>query len=305
MAIPEHLNGIATFVAAARAGSFTAAGEKLGISKSAVGKAVARLEERLGSRLFHRSTRKLSLTTDGELYFATCSAALADIAGMEDALQSGHQTLAGRLRVDLPAAFGRAVVMPILLEIARKHPGLRLTVSFTDRVIDPIEEGVDLVIRFGPLKDSSGLVARRLSQHKLVICAAPEYLQRKGVPQSIEDLAHHNCIVGQRSGQPLAWVAVGGNDKGQVQRFAPPPTYEIGDGDAMVAAAIAGCGLCQVPEFMVRAALATGELVSVLAEASDVKVDVSAVWPATRGPIPRVRRVIDELASRAARGELD
>ena len=127
----------------------------------------------------------------------------------------------------------------------------------------------------------------------------------RGVLTDIEDLAHHNCIVGQRSGQPLAWVAAGGNGNGQLQRFAPPPTYEIGDGDAIVAAAIAGCGLCQIPEFMVRAALATGELVSVLAEASDVMVDVSAVWPATRSPIPRVRRVIDELASRAARGELD
>jgi len=180
----ESLSGIATFVAVARAASFTQAGTALGISKSAVGKAVARLEDRLGVKLFHRTTRRLALTADGEAYFAVCARALEGIAEAEGSLGGKLLVPAGRLRIDMPAAFGRKVMLPILLDIGKAYPALQLTLTFTDDVIDLVEEGVDLAIRFGTLEDSSDLVARRLTSHRWVICAAPAYLLAQGVPRA-------------------------------------------------------------------------------------------------------------------------
>lgn len=136
----ESLNGLVTFVTTARAGTFTEAAEALGISRSAVGKAIARLEVRLGVRLFHRTTRRISLTTDGEAYYASCAAALDEISAAEACLGSAAHLPSGRLRIDMPSSFGRLVVMPVLLKLCQQYPDLQLTVTFTDHFVDPIEE---------------------------------------------------------------------------------------------------------------------------------------------------------------------
>lgn len=303
MAHAEQFTGIAIFVAAARAGSFTGAAERLGITKSAVGKSIARLEQRLAIRLFHRTTRKIALTVDGAAYFASCAAALDGIAEAEQALLSGHQTPSGRLRIDMPAAFGRGVVLPILSELAQCYPQLMLTLTFTDNLVDPIEEGIDLLIRFGEIKDSSGLVAKLLSSQRQWMCASPQYLTRKGgAPQSIDDLNRHDCIVGYRRNSAMKWSAVDAN--GQPCRFVPPATYEVGDGDAVLAMALAGCGICQLPSFMVRQPLQEGTLVSVLDDVSTSHIDIYAVWPQTRHLLPKLRCVIDALALKAEQGYL-
>ena len=303
MAQTEPFNGIATFVVAARSRSFTEAADRLGITKSAVGKGIARLEERLGTQLFHRTTRRISLTADGEAYFATCAAALDDISSMEEVLVTGQRTPKGRLRIDMPASFGRRFVLPILLEIAKECPGLQLTMTFTDHLIDPIEEGVDLLIRFGELQDSSGLIARRLTRQKLVICGSPEYLAARGTPKQTEDLGKHDCIVGYRRGQPLAWIIVDTN--GAEKRVTPTATHAVGDGDAILATAEAGCGLCQMPSSLVRDYLDDGRLRAVLDEESKAMVDVHVLWPKTRHLLPKVRRVVDALLENAASGALD
>ncbi|WP_369991861.1 LysR family transcriptional regulator [Pseudomonas xanthosomatis] len=297
------LSGVAIFVAAARAGSFTLAAERLGITKSAVGKSIAKLEERLGCKLFHRTTRSLGLTVDGAAYFASCSVALDEIAAAEAFLTSHQQTPSGRLRIDLPAAYGRSVVLPVLLEIIDVNPDLKLTITFTDHVIDPIEEGVDLTIRFGSLKDSSGLVARRLTVQKQIMCASPRYLEKHGCPESLDDLQNHSCIVNFRRGQRLSWTVL--DSEGQVTRITPPGTHEVGDGDAIVAIAVAGQGICQMPSSLVREHLDNGSLVPVLEQYSPGDVEIHAVWPQTRHLLPKVRRVVDELVSRAERGALD
>jgi DNA-binding transcriptional LysR family regulator len=144
MAHVEQLAGVAAFVEAARTGSFTTAAQNLRITKSAVGKSVARLEERLGAKLFYRTTRHLSLTPDGAAYFASCAHALEEIVDAERALTSKHGKPTGKLRIDMPGAFGRRVLLPLLLDIAKAHPALRLVMTFTDRIIDPVEEGIDL-----------------------------------------------------------------------------------------------------------------------------------------------------------------
>jgi DNA-binding transcriptional LysR family regulator len=298
----ESLSGIATFVAVARASSFTEAGELLGISKSAVGKAVARLEERLGVRLFHRTTRRLSLTADGEAYFAVCAKALEGIAEAEGSLGTRAMEPAGRLRVDMPAAFGREVLLPILLDIGKAYPGLQLTLTFSDHVIDLVEEGVDLAIRFGTLEDSSDLVARKLTSHRWVICATPGYLRKHGKPKTPADIAEHRCIVGFRRGRPLAWHV---SEQGQATRLIPPPTYQISDGEAMVDATLAGMGLCQMPMPLFRKHIEARQLVTVLDAYTSQEIGVHAVWPRTAHLRPKVRHVVDTLLALAAQGRLD
>jgi DNA-binding transcriptional LysR family regulator len=298
----ESLSGIATFVAVARAASFTQAGDVLGISKSAVGKAVARLEARLGVKLFHRTTRRLALTADGEAYFAVCARALEGIAEAEGSLGSKLLVPAGRLRIDMPAAFGRKVMLPILLDIGRAYPALQMTLTFTDDVIDLVDEGIDLAIRFGTMEDSSDLVAKRLTSHRWVICAAPAYLEEHGVPQMLADVARHRCIVGYRRGRPLAWHIT---ENGQPARLAPPPTHQISDAEAMIDAARGGMGLCQMPLALMRPHIQAGELVCVLDAWTGREIDVHAVWPRTAHLRPKVRHVVDTLVRLAAEGRLD
>jgi DNA-binding transcriptional LysR family regulator len=299
----DQLSGVAIFVEAARAGSFTAAAERLGISKSAVGKSVARLEDRLGTKLFYRTTRRSSLTLDGESYFARCASVLDEIAAAETALDAGRFKPRGRLRIDMPGAFGRGVILPVLVEIAKAEPGLRFAMSFTDRIVDMVEEGIDLAIRLGELQDSSGLIARKLTEQRLVICGSPRYLEARGLPTCLDDLQSHDCIVGFRRETPLAWTV--SDQSGSAVRLVPPPTHEIGDGDAILAATLAGCGLSQLPVWMVRDHLANRMLVAVLKEHSTVRIGIHAIWPRTKHLVPRVRYVVDALVVRADAGLLD
>ncbi|MCJ2373083.1 LysR family transcriptional regulator [Pseudomonas sp. RGM 3321] len=288
----DSFQGVITFVVAARSNSFTEAAGRLGISKSAVGKSIARLEARLGVQLFHRSTRRISLTADGDAYFIACSNALEEIGAAESGLAPGTREPSGRLRIDIPVAFGRRVVAPLLFEIANKYPALQLNMTFSDHLVDPIEEGIDLLVRFGELKDTSGLVARRLARQRWAICAAPIYLARFGVPDTLEDLNRHHCIVGHRRGQPLSWRV---NEGQETVRYAPPSAHQIGDGEAMILAAVAGVGLCQMPRCLFKDDIDAGRLVEVLAGYEPEPVEVHAVWPRVSHLRPKVRYVVDEL----------
>lgn len=288
----ESLSGITTFVVAARSTSFTEAAEHLGVSKSAVGKAIARLEERLGTQLFLRSTRRISLTADGEAYFAACASALDEIKGAEDSLGPRAKEPSGRLRMDMPMAFGRQVITPMLLAAAKQFPGLQLSLSFNDHLIDPIEEGVDLMIRFGDVGDQHNLIARRLASQRWVICGAPDYFDQRGVPDNLPSLSQHSCIVGFRRGLPLSWRI---RSEGEEARFSPPPTHQFSDGAAMIDAALAGLGLCQMPLFLLQQHIQEGRLVEVLSELEPAPVAVHAVWPKTSHLRPKVRYVVDQL----------
>ena len=301
LADPDPLTGVAVFVAVARAGNFTEAGKRLNLTKSAVGKTIARLEQRIGFTLFHRTTRITKLTADGEAFLATCVTAMEEIAAAQTALASTNQVLSGRLHIDMPVAFGRRVLLPLLMEITQAHPSLNLTLTFSDATSDLLRDDVDLAIRFGALPDSTDLVAKRLARQERVICASPAYLRRHGEPQTLAEVSTHRCIVGSFQGPPVVWfVAEGGRDK----RFTPPTTHRLSDGEAMVDAAIGGLGLLQMPISLVREALANGALKAVL-PACSVGVDVHAVWPRQAQLSSRVRFVIDQLTAQAAQGRLD
>jgi DNA-binding transcriptional LysR family regulator len=301
MADEDPFAGAAMFVVAARAGSFTNAAERLGVTKSAVSKTIARLERRLGTKLFHRTTRLSRLTADGEAYLAACATALGEVEAAQAALMSSNTALHGRLRIDMPVAFGRNAILPLLVGIAEANPGLSLDLTFSDATSDLLQDDVDLAIRFGALKDSSHLIARHLADQDRVICAAPVYLARHGRPQSLGDVKHHRCVVGAPKGPPLGWIV---REAGEVRRFMPPATHQLSDGSAMVDAAVAGLGLCQVPISMVRGHLAAGELETVLDDISTVAVEIHAVWPRRAHLSPRVRHVVDRLLAEAERGTL-
>lgn len=297
----DHLSEVTVFVEVARAGSFTLAAERLGLTKSAVSKTISRLEGRLGDRLLTRSTRQFALTVSGDAYLASCVAALDILRDAEEAL-GGHETgPKGRLRMDMPSAFGRRVLVPLLADLCLAHPALHLTLSFTDRLIDPIEEGVDLLIRFGRTANASGLVARTLVEFPQHICASPSYLKRRGRPEHLDELDGHDCLVGFRRGAPLRWSV---HRDGADLRLGPPTTHQVEDGEAIIAMAVAGLGLCQMPAPLVREQLASGALVPVLESFRGPDIPVQAVWPGTRQASPRVRFLVDRLAEHGRAGLL-
>lgn len=299
----DHFSGITAFVCTAQHKTFTAAAERLNLTKSAVAKSVSRLEERLGVKLLHRSTRQLTLTPEGEAYLKSCLDILGQLECAEALLQAKVDKPSGKLRIDLPAAFGRKKVLPLLLAMSAQYPELSLAVTFNERFVDIVEEGLDVVVRIGELQESSGLVARHLTVQKMVMCAAPDYVARRGVPSSFDDLKNHDCVVSLKQNQPLSWVVK--NCDGETVRFKPPATHEFSDGDAIREAVIAGCGISQLPLWLIRDDLQAGRLQEVLPGHCAGSSPIHAVWPKNRHLLPKVRFVIDELVDFAQQGQFD
>lgn len=232
----ERLKGIEVFVALAEAGSFTAAAERLHLTTSAVSKTIARLEARLGARLFERTTRRLALTSAGEAFHRTCTRILTDLEAAEIDLAAEHVEPAGRLRVDVPVTFGHLHVLPLLLDFAERHPRLKLHTSFTDRFVDPVEEGIDVAVRIGSVEFLSGLLAHRTIGHERVIfCTAPRYLQQRPAIREVTDLERHDCVTyGRADGSVSPWVVARPN--GQFERRTMNGRIVVGSGEAQVQA---------------------------------------------------------------------
>ena len=292
----DTLKDIPVFVASVEAGSFAQAAVRLHLSRSAVGKSIARLEERLGVRLFHRTTRSQRLTDNGALFYERCLRALEEIRGAESQLETGKHQVNGRLRVAVPVLFGRQCIAPLLIELAQEHPGLELEMSFSDRVVDLVEEGFDMAVRNGALADSSVLVARRLGEHRMVLCAAPDYLLKNGQPQTVDDLRQHTAINYTRAGRVLPWQLM--DYDGTSRTFIPRSSLNMDDLQAICDAALAGHGLAWLPCWMVIKEIQQGDLVPLLKQAPDVRFDVHAVWQQTPHLPLRVRIAVDTLASR-------
>lgn len=292
-----QFSGVIEYVETLRTGSFTAAGERLGLTGSAIGKSVTRLEQKLGTKLLHRTTRSLTPTAEGQRYFDGWIAILDDIDNLEQGVVAGSFQVTGSLNVHLPAAFGRRHVMPILLDLTKKYPDLELTVAFSERRINLIDEGVDLVVRIGTLEDDADLVARRLGRQRLVVCAAPDYLKRKGTPQTVDELTEHDCIVGRQKASQPAWLFrdITGESFSQVVHGR----YCFSDGDAMLSAVLNGVGISQLPTWLINEYLESGELVSVLDDYAGAEMPIHAVWPRSHYLKPRQRVMIDALVAEA------
>ncbi|WGS48119.1 LysR family transcriptional regulator [Paraburkholderia sp. D15] len=293
----DRLSGIAAFVNAAEAGSFALAAERMHLSRSAVGKTIARLEEQLGTRLFHRTTRSQSLTEDGHAFYERCVRALAELDAGEATLSAGRNDPQGRLHVSMPVLFGRRCVAPILLELAQRYPKLELQLSFTDRVTDLVEEGIDLVVRSGPLNHApAGLVARRLGAQILVLCAAPAYLDKHGTPRTVHDLTSHEGILYAHGRRESAWMLP--DEHGVIQNVVMPHRLRFDDLETILAATVAGAGIACLPCWLIGEAMADGALVKVLEEFPGQRMDLHLAWQQTRHLPSRMRVVIDELAAR-------
>ena len=291
----DRLDGVATFVQVVEAGSFALAAERLNLTRSAVGKVIARLETRLGVRLIHRTTRSQSLTEDGQAYYERCVRALAELEAAEAELEGGRRAPRGRLRVSLPLAFGQLCVAPVLMNLARRHPKLQIDMSFSDRMVDLVEEGFDLAVRIGELRDSTSLAARRLGVQYTSIGAAPSYLVRYGMPVSLDEMDGRDGIVYARGGALVPWDLH--DEAGQVKRVKINPQLSMDDVQAIAAAAIAGFGLARIPSWLLARYVKSGELVLVKGRCSLPPQEINVVWPQTRYMASKVRCAIDALVA--------
>ncbi|WCM25988.1 LysR family transcriptional regulator [Sphingomonas sp. QA11] len=294
--VHSHLQGISAFVHSVEGGSFTAAAARMGVSKSATAKSVARLEDRLGVRLLARTTRQLSLTTEGETYYRSCLKVLDELNGAEALLAARQRSISGLLRVNLPVSFGRLCIMPVLQEVAAANPDLELDVSFTDRLVDLVEEGVDLAIRLGHPGHHASVIGRRIGTQRSLICASPAYLDEHGRPQSALDLAGHACLAFGKDGRPLPW-RICDSDR-DMQEILIKPSYTISHGEALRDATVAGLGLAYLSTWLAEADLRSHrlEVVPIATPAEDGPI--SAIWPRSRDLAPKVRIMVDTLVGR-------
>lgn len=291
----DRFAGIREFVAAVEHGSLTAAAETLGITGSAVGKSISRLETRLGVQLLHRTTRRIDLTTAGDTFLLTCRRILEELDQTEAFLSTGHEQPIGRLRVDLPTTFGRRHIVPALLSLTQRFPRLALAITFQDRAVDLVSEGVDLAVRIGSLDAYPDLVARKLGEQRLVICGAPAYLDRRGEPASRDDLLSHDCLIGWRRSVRSGWLLANTDTDAEASYFDVRARHELTDGDALLHACVAGCGLAQLPGWLARDGLRTGALREVLHNLSTT-MSIHVIWQKTRHLQPKVRVAVEELA---------
>lgn len=291
----DPFRGISVFVEAVDAGGFSAAAERLNMSRSSVGKAIARLEQRLGSRLFHRTTRSISLTEDGQGFYEYCQQALQAIRDGEAQIESGQQQVSGRLRVSMPVLFGRRCVAPVFSNLSRQYPELDIELSFNDRLVNLVDDGFDLVVRIGPLDASAdNLVARKIAHQHMVICAAPTYLAACGIPQNIDEIHQHKTIAYGREGRINPWRFPASDDDRAVT-VEPNAKLRFDDIESIADAAAAGLGLAWLPYWLIRERIVAGELATVLENRPGMVIESYALWPQTLHLPLRVRVAIDAL----------
>lgn len=288
------LGDLAAFVQSVESGSFALAAQRLSVTRSAVGKSVARLEKRLGVRLFVRTTRRQSLTEDGQAYYERCVRAFEEIEAGEDVLASSQRAPTGRLRISVPVLFGRHVVAPVLLRLANRYPSLTIETSFSDRVVDMVQEGYDLAIRIGTLPDSASYAARRLGAQRMGICAAPSYLKEHGHPVSTDDLERHTAIA-YGNGAQYPWRVLDAD--GHVRELQLSSRLRFDDLQSIADAAVAGAGLAWLPCWLMGPHVRDGELKLVMDSQRVLANDIHVVWPRTRYLPYKTRIAIDALVA--------
>ena len=289
----HSLGSLHAFVQAAEARSFTVAGRQLGVSSSAIGKAVARMEDRLGVRLFHRSTRSITLTAEGALFLERCRRIFSEIEAAELELSQSHEIPRGTLRVGLSLA--GMLMMPTLVAFMRAYPEITLDLEFSDRVVDVIEEGFDAVVRFAEVGDSR-LMTRALGTYHRRLVAAPAYLAAKGVPLVPDDLKAHACLHHKfpTSRRFERWP-LGPEHPGIENEL--PKTAVVSTLEPLIYMAEQGLGIAYLPDFAITRQLREGVLVTVLDDYTDRSGPLRVLWPSSRHLAPKLRVFVDFLAA--------
>ncbi|MGO4378623.1 LysR family transcriptional regulator [Pseudoduganella sp. RAF53_2] len=284
----DRLKAMQTFVRIVEANSYTKAAETLDLPRAALTATIQKLEAYLGTQLLQRTTRTLSLTSDGAAYFRHCLAILAAVDEAEAPFRaSDAERPQGKLRVELGGAVGRNVVLPKLGEFRRAYPDVELVLSLSDRLTDLVREGVDCALRVGELQDSA-LIGRQIGTMRFLTCAAPSYLAAHGVPQSLDDLARHTAVLhfSGRTGRPFDWAFI---DGGAVRKIDMPGTLATNDAEGYITLGLQGLGLVQTATYLVRSHLASGALVPVLSDTPPTPMPVSLVYPQGRMASPKLQ----------------
>jgi DNA-binding transcriptional LysR family regulator len=294
----DRITGLEVFAKVAALGSLSAAARALGLSQTMVTKHIAALEARLGIRLFHRTTRRLTITEAGRNYLEAVTPILAELEAADSTVAADRFEPRGVLRVNAPVSFGTRQIAPLLAEFARRHPQVSVELGLNDRLVDLADEGWDLAIRIGSLRDSS-LIARRLAPCRVVLCAAPSYLAARGTPRTLAELTRHNCLGYTLSVQSNAWRWPFGA-KGEVA-VDIAGNLSANNGDALRAAAVAGQGIIYQPTFIVGDDIRTGALSPLVLDAEPMELGgIYAVYLPGHPPAAKVRAFIDFLAARFA-----
>lgn len=291
----ERLSDIAVFVQVVDSGSFTAAAERLGLSKAVVSKYVTRLEDHLGARLLNRTTRRLSLTEVGRTFYTRSQVGLQEIEEAEAEVSRLQGAPRGTLRLNVPMSFGILHIAPAIPEFLACYPDLAVDMNLDDRQIDLVEEGYDLAIRIAELPDSS-LVARRLAPCRHVVCGAPGYFQRHGVPRTPRELGDHNAITYQYQSSAREWHFLAPD--GGTLRVPISGTIQMNNSLALREALLHEAGITLTPTFVVGADIQAGRLQAVLSDYKTLELSIYAIYPQHRHLSPKVRAFIDFIAER-------
>jgi DNA-binding transcriptional LysR family regulator len=291
----DKLSGLEVFVQTAVTESFVGAGRALGLTPSAVSKSISRLEERVGVRLFQRSTRSVRLTSEGQVFLDRCRRIMGEIEVAENELAAMSGKPRGRLKVGLPLAGG--LPLPVISAFMKAHPDIELDLDITDRVADVIDEGLDVVIRGSELNDSR-LMSKRLGSYRVRLTATPGYLAERGEPTKPSDLAHHACLHYRypTSGKLAAWPVR--HSRTASGELALPMTIVVSSLEALLYLARDGRGIACLPDFSVKEALETGELKTVLDRYMTQSITFWILWPSSKQMTPKVRAFVDFVAER-------
>lgn len=284
--------GVSEFVAVVQSHSFTGAANKLGTSVVQISRRVSALETRLGVKLLHRTTRKVSLTTAGEIYFNQCQLLVEGLEMAELAVTQMQLTPSGKLKITAPMTYGEKFIAPVILDFLAAYPQIDIELILTNQTLDLIDNNIDIAIRLGHLADSS-LKARKLATRQLYVCASPAYLERSGEPYTLSELSQHSCLVGS-----VDFWRFREQDKGKSLKVSG--RIKCNSGLALLEAASKGVGLVQLPDYYVRRGLDEGSLVEVLQAYRDQPEGIWALFPPTKRTSVKVRLLLDFLVERLA-----
>lgn len=291
----NKFDAMRVFVAVVDAGSFVGAAERLQISKAVVSRLVAELEEYLGVRLLHRTTRKLSLTPEGDTFVGRCRSVLLELQEAEDDVSHRSAQARGLLRINVPVSYGLSHLSTLWPGFMQKHPEVILDVTLSDRVVDLVEEGFDLAVRIGKL-ESSSLVSRRLSETRMILCASPEYLRQYSAPTVPEDLSRHRILAYSLLSSGDHWFFKSAKDAKQQVSVRISPVMRTNNGDTCRAAALQNQGVVLQPDFLIGEDIRAGRLVEIMPEWHAGELGIYAIYPSRRYLSAKVRLLIDYLA---------
>jgi DNA-binding transcriptional LysR family regulator len=295
----EAPNEMQTFVRAVEAGGFTAAAQDLKLTPSAISKIVTRLEDRLGVRLLNRTTRRIALTPEGDIYFRRCQRILADIEDAELTLMQSRRKPQGMLRVNTGVAFGTHQLLPVLPKFLAAYPEIHVELTMVDHLVDLLEEGADVAVRMAPMTDSN-LIARKIRDVHRLIVATPAYLKRHGTPRTPADLAQHNCLTFTGNSNLSAWPFRGLG--GAIERVPVRGNIETNNADALLRLVLAGLGIGRFTDTALADDIASGRLVPLLTDVHhDEVVPLHALYPHRRFLSPKVEVFVDFLVRNFAR----